>query len=699
MLVGGKQRSFSSNWYKKYSWLEYSKQQDAGYCYPCRLFTTTTDGRLHDTFITSGFRNWKHATGKTGILTQHDKCSAHLGAMEAWSQYKLNAKHHTSIGERIEAGRSQVISNNRHYLKTIIEVILMCAKQEIGFRGHRESTDAPNRGNFLEILTLVAAHDPVVKRKLTDGPRNAVYTSAEIQNVLLHIMGEMVREKICTEVREAGVYSILVDETKDISKIEQVAIVVRYVKEGVIYERFLTFVEASKLDAKALSTYIIDVLNKYQLDLQGIVSQGYDGASVMGGRHTGVQQRIMEIVPQAVYIHCFAHVLNLVLVDCSKNVSCAANFFALLQALYVFISSSKAHTLFIKNQNELHPTEPKLELKRLSDTRWACRYMAVDTISRRFDVVLATLEDVADSDDHNKAIEARGLLLQIQSFCFILTLIIFDRVLSCTKMLSDLLQSQLCDLARATDLVSATIETIEEYRLDSSWEHLYSYAQDVAKLHNIPISSLPQRRRTRAPSRLDQSVIFETTGVRATLSTSADYKINLYCPILDSILNELKKRFASKNLGIMKSIQACSPQASNFLDPNSLKSLSDNYSINYTSLEKEAMLAKRTLTGKYIKLESISDVLLELLPLREAFPTLVKLLQIALTISVSSSQCERCFSALKRIKSYLRSTMTEERLVDIASLSIEHDISSSLSFEMIVDKFASSDRSRRVTQS
>ena len=134
----------------------------------------------------------------------------------------------------------------------------------------------------------------------------------------------------------------------------------------------------------------------------------------MAGRCTGVQQRICEVVPKAIHIHCFAHVLNLVLVDCSKKVSHAGKFFALLEALYVFLSSTKAHALFAKYQQELYPNEAKLEVKKLTDTRWACRYMAVDTICRRFDVVISALADIAeDNDNQNKSIEANGLLLQI----------------------------------------------------------------------------------------------------------------------------------------------------------------------------------------------------------------------------------------------------------------------------------------------
>ena len=151
-------------------------------------------------------------------------------------------------------------------------------------------------------------------------------------------MGEMVTRRVCSEVLDAGVFSVLADETKDCSKSEKMAIVQRYVdiKEATVHERFLTYVEVSDLDAKSLSEYIITALRSHHLDLHSLVSQGYDGVSVMSGRCSGVQQRIMEVAPQAIYIiHCFAHVLNLVLVDCAKNVGCTSEFFALLESLCI----------------------------------------------------------------------------------------------------------------------------------------------------------------------------------------------------------------------------------------------------------------------------------------------------------------------------------------------------------------------------
>ena len=63
-----------------------------------------------------------------------------------------------------------------------------------------------------------------------------------------------------------------------------------------------------------------------------------------------------------------------------------------------------------------------------------------------------------------------------------------------------------------------------------------------------------------------------------------------------------------------------------------------------------------------------------------------------MTICVSTAKCERTFSSLKRIKSYLRSTMSEQRLTDMAILSIERDLADSLKLDDIVDEFAKQNR-------
>lgn len=85
----------------------------------------------------------------------------------------------------------------------------------------------------------------------------------------------------------------MVDETKDISKKEQMSFVIRYYHNGSIVESFLTFEAAECLDAAALSQKIIQTMQNYGLDYRNhLVGQVYDGAFVMSGKNTGVQARI-----------------------------------------------------------------------------------------------------------------------------------------------------------------------------------------------------------------------------------------------------------------------------------------------------------------------------------------------------------------------------------------------------------------------
>jgi hypothetical protein len=100
-----------------------------------------------------------------------------------------------------------------------------------------------------------------------------------------------------------------------------------------IVERFLTSIVAPNLTAEHLYQYIIDTLTHYHFDLSSVVSQGYDGAAVLSGSVSGIQACIREIVPHAIYVHCQAHCLNLVLVDCVKSISHASEFFSLIQSL------------------------------------------------------------------------------------------------------------------------------------------------------------------------------------------------------------------------------------------------------------------------------------------------------------------------------------------------------------------------------
>ena len=213
-------------------------------------------------------------------------------------------------------------------------------------------------------------------------------------------------------------------------------------------------------------------------------------------------------------------------------------------------------------------------------------------------------------------------------------------IFSCTKSLSDQLQSTTINLDKAAELVTSTLHTLELFRDDQEWEKLYKYATDVAALYDISTISQRPHRSRKTPRQLQDGIILEATGTRDHLTTSQQYKTAVYFPILDTITAEMKKQFDSKNIELMKAVDCCNPLSLSFLEFNCLLPLVNLYSspLNQDLLQIECTLAKHTLQGKEI--DTINDVLKELFPLKTAFPNLVKVLQLVLTIVVSMASCE-----------------------------------------------------------
>jgi len=102
----------------------------------------------------------------------------------------------------------------------------------------------------------------------------------------------------------------------------------------------------------------------------------------------------------------------------------------------------------------------------------------------------------------------------------------------------------------------------------------------------------------RLPKRFEDGVVLETPGIR---DNSDNYKIDLYYPVLDSFLSELKRRFTDKNKDIMRALQACYPTSSNFLDTTHLNPLIVTYDLDLEALIMETQVAKRTLARKELE--------------------------------------------------------------------------------------------------
>lgn len=158
----------------------------------------------------------------------------------------------------------------------------------------------------------------------------------------------------------------------------------------------------------------------------------------------------------------------------------------------------------------------------------------------------------------------------------------------------------------------------------------------------------------------------------------------------------MKRRFDNKNLVVMKGVSSCSPSSSTILSLHELEEFAEAYNIDTASLEVECSLVKRALSLSSSEISSLAEFGYYLFSRQPSYETLRELVQIALTIAVTSAEGERSFSALKRVKTRLRSTMTEDMLSDLSVLSIEKELAQAIDLTDIIDKFDAKDKNRQI---
>ena len=149
----------------------------------------------------------------------------------------------------------------------------------------------------------------------------------------------------------------------------------------------------------------------------------------MSGIRKGVQARIRELNPLALFTHCYSHSLNRVLVNsvCNHRNIEASEFFGIVELVYTFIEgSAQRHGYFNEREREIQPDQRSLHLVCLSDTRWNCRASSCQRLLNEVGLksVLDTIEHVcASTTDGNSRGTATGLLESVSTFNFVISLV------------------------------------------------------------------------------------------------------------------------------------------------------------------------------------------------------------------------------------------------------------------------------------
>ena len=216
-----------------------------------------------DAFTSRGFDSWRNATGK---FARHEDSKCHREAVKRLAE----AGSPSSTSMMLLTANQQEQHDNRVALRHIFNGIILLSAQGLPLRRREEDT-----GNLRQLLRTMALESPQLAKWLERQRHGRQsFLSSEIQRQIQRQLAHTVLRQLIKEVAKAEVYAIIVDETTDVSRQEQVSVCVRYVKENLsVEELFLGLYSTDTTTGGALASLIRDALQRLQLPISGLRGQ------------------------------------------------------------------------------------------------------------------------------------------------------------------------------------------------------------------------------------------------------------------------------------------------------------------------------------------------------------------------------------------------------------------------------------------
>ncbi|CAN6580303.1 unnamed protein product [Malus baccata var. baccata] len=470
--------------------------------------------------------------------------SVHNKAREATTNLMNQATH-------IETAVRKHSDQARKAYRTCLNASIKCTKfllrQGLSFRGHDESATSSNRGNYLELLQFFADNNDKVREVvLENAPGNLKLLAPSIQKEIVNSCALETLDTIMDGLKDRF-FSILVDEARDVSVKEQMAMVLRYVDDnGHVIERFVGIQHLTNTTSSSLKNVIDTLFSRHGLSISKLRGQGYDGASHMRGDLNDLKTKILREQPCAYYVHCFAHQLQLALVAVAKKNVDIASFFATANSVvnHVGVFCKRRNLLRGQLQEELvnafendclitgRCLNQETSLKRAGDTRWNSYYGTLISIISMFSSVV-------------------HLMREIRTFEFVFHLFLMKVILGLTNDLSQALQRKDQEIVNAMTLVKSCKEKLHWMR-NNGFDALVDEVSSFCEKHYIDVPNI------------EEAFILQGRSRRnAPIKTNRHhYRVELFIYVTDEQITELEDCFNEVNTELLICLACLSPKDS-----------------------------------------------------------------------------------------------------------------------------------------
>lgn len=710
-----------------------------------------------NSFIKGGMTAWKHVHQR---IEEHERNQVHRDSAEAYFMKASQADIASLLGgKQISLHRDQV-RKKRQVMDRVIEVIKVIGKCGLSYRGTKYEAAytweniAVDHGNFLDMIILLSKFDVSLQEHVNECVQKSkslhetgakgrgsfvTLLSKTSVNKVIEVISHLIKESISREVREAGMFSVQIDTTQDVTSTDQCAVILRYVTD-VVHEKLIGVVECESSTGEYFVKLLKETLAKVDIDIRNCVGNSTDGAANMQGQYKGFSTLLSSESPNQVHIWCYAHVLNLVLGDTTGVVIESASLFSIVNDVAVFIKDS------YKRMNMWEKVSDDKRHRRLSpigETRWWAKDQALSKIfgcfgnpdNALFVDLIITLKRIVEDMSMKAHVRARakGYIESLLKHETVLTAQIFLRIFEITSPLSRYLQTSGMDLITAHRLVMGTQDSLKTCTRDMDgvtkaanvfveWANNELEENGSKEVVQAALPEIKIRKKKTMPG--------EVAEEEHSLSAEDQYRVKVHNIILDTVTQSIQTRYLAngalyddfacldpRNFGTLRErgglpsesleqLSKCLLRFDERATPGRLKaelcSLANQWErLKLPHLESYTVrTAEETEDGEDMELTNTScssckdcaicvyHILSKYNLLTDAYHVIGLAYKFLLTLSFSQVACERTFSTLKFVKNRLRTTLTQEHLEAFMLMCTEKEILMTLDNDRVIDRVA-----------
>ena len=497
-----------------------------------------------DAFLKQGFQNWKRATEKSRGFRKHEMSKAHK---EAVVRHVKTNPAQPDVVEMVSTEAKKIRFKNHQMLLKILTNARFLARQALPLRGNWDKKSKLEiDSNFHQLLLLRYENEKELQTWLDQSTEK--YTSPTMQNEMLQVLALGIFKEISSSILEAEFYTVMADESADVSNKEQVVICIRWIDDNLIaHEDFISLKPVAKCTSEMIANVIKETINQMRLKVSNLRGQCYDDAAVIAGDKNGIAAKIKEENPKCLYTHCYGHALNLCVKDACTEVPTLTETFAITKEICKPIKKSPQRETLLKKLRKESENDAT-SVHAFCPTRWTVSGDNLKALINNYNELMGVWENgiptITDTD-----MKARMIGAQTYIGC-----LVGAKILSQTEILSKALQSPELCATEAHKCADGVVKTLKKERCEEEFNLFWRKVEEEKSILEVDEYELPRKRRH--PKRMTDYYGYVNQPDQ-DFTTEKDMFRAYYYQCYDFVTNAIEKRFDQpdyKMYGNMESI-------------------------------------------------------------------------------------------------------------------------------------------------